>query len=447
MHLKPRTRPLTIRKDTLNRLSFWLLTALCVLNLNFVVRILFDLNRAASGLILLTSIACVLSARKSIAGALGKPGLSFMLFFVLYVGIAVLSGPFDTLAMSVLQQYAGTIIIVIAAACCGWRLAQSDSLEKSVLIFYGFWVSTAAIILMSDSIRQSTGMTVTYDEARMAGVFGNPNEAGVAAAVAFGMGFALLGARRWRGAISIGMLICGLAALSTFSKMAILITLAVSILQMLLPSAGSRTRNTSRFFALIMMVAFAWLFTIGVEQIEWGNTQLARLMELKDLIVNLAINDDTTTNRSSLIEIGFSNFLEHPVFGQGLGSFHEMEGAAGSGAHNTYLVVAGEAGIVGFAPFLLFLALWTRESLRCKDAFVRQLCLIYIAAFALHCFSSHSVLELRYHNIMLGLSFGLLSGRSRYLRSSSKSAAATEAASDSALGRPSASGQARAQAA
>ena len=232
---------------------------------------------------------------------------------------------------------------------------------------------------------------------------------------AFALGFALLRGGRYSTWIVLGMAIACFGALRTFSKMSMLTIIAVAAFQLLQSTTTVRARLRVLGFALVTLGGVYWLLTTGLTLIDWQAGQLERLMEIREILLNQELNEETTTSRTLILRIGMEKFSQNPILGQGLGSFHSMPEAMGWGTHNTYLMVAGEAGIFALALLFMFLVRWAIEAMRCKDPVVRQLALNYILLFCLGCMSSHNMLNHRFHNIMFGLTFGLLSGRAYYM--------------------------------
>jgi O-antigen ligase len=94
---------------------------------------------------------------------------------------------------------------------------------------------------------------------------------------------------------------------------------------------------------------------------------LARLLALVDNLRGAAVVEDSSLNeRSELLRQGLDLFAEHWMFGVGPGRFAAATGFVSETgrlrpAHNTWLEVAGEQGVVGLAAVLGFVATvaWT----------------------------------------------------------------------------------------
>lgn len=402
------------RMSRINGLLFLVLSAICVLNLNGILRLTLNISRAASLLILLAAVGCILTSRVRPDRALGRPGLLFFGFLVSFLAWGSVMGLDNPTIFAEFQLYFASTVVVLASAFAGYRLAQSHNLNGFLLVFFMIWLIATSSILFSDLFRGFTDAS-QFAQDRDSGFFANPNQAGSVATITFGIGFALLRGGRYTPFLLFGMGIAVLGALRTFSKMSILTILAVTIFQLMQSATSHRNRIRILLFSVMIIVAFSWLLTVGLTLFDWRSNQLERLLELRSIIVDQEINDETTTSRTFLLKVGWDKFLKTPFLGQGLGSFHAMPEAMGWGTHNTYLMVAGEAGIFIFLVLALFMSRWALDAYEAKDIVTRQVLLNYILIFSVQCLASHNMLNHRFHNIMMGLSFGLLAGRPIYM--------------------------------
>ena len=110
----------------------------------------------------------------------------------------------------------------------------------------------------------------------------------------------------------------------------------------------------------------------------------------------------STQDRSVMWSNSYAIFIRHPVIGNGLNTFFnnymktrqdEYRDRKGSYAHNCYLQMAADTGLVGLFSFLWFAAaiLWSSISFirRCRDLFYKALMIgleTGIAAFLIHSF-------------------------------------------------------------
>ena len=115
------------------------------------------------------------------------------------------------------------------------------------------------------------------------------------------------------------------------------------------------------------------------------------------------------SRRMLLWEMGFDKVLESPIAGHGLYQFHYMEGAPiGNqgrpvGVHNVYLMLAGEAGMIPLALYLLALfflmrLLWTVPKSLGRDSVVG-----WVVVMALYGLTFHHLLTMGAYNFVIGL--------------------------------------------
>ncbi len=396
----------------LNIASFLGLSILCILNVNEVVRVLFGVSRAASGLIFLLCLACILTARVPLTRALGSLGFLFFAFFAYYLVVSGIIGLDVEDMFFYFQQLLGTIVVAVAAIMVGWRQAHRPKLDTVMLLFFGVWLLSVIGIFFSAHLRESTAEFGTA--VRDSGFFTNPNHAGSVAAIAFAIGFALLRTGRHTVLLWLCLAVTAVGSLRTFSKMSMLMIMSVALMQLTL--SGSTIKNRVQIFlsSITVLAAVFWLLNFGIDMFDWKAEQLQRLLEIREIIYNLDINDKTTTARTFLFKVGLKKFFEAPFFGQGLGTFHTMPEAMGLGTHNNYLMVAGEAGIFALMLLIFFIFRLAKSALACDYPMLRQFCINYTLVFTMAGLSSHAVFSHRFHNLMIGLTIGLLIGRMDY---------------------------------
>jgi len=155
-------------------------------------------------------------------------------------------------------------------------------------------------------------------------------------------------ARTWRVVSLVGVGLCGGALWLTQSRAAFLATALVSVVvgvRLLRPSRGVRIG------VIATMVVVIGLVTL---------TNITR--------VSRASTGDATRIRVSLAETGLRMAADHPAFGVGLGQFRTRApqytspdlialfpvAGAGENAHNQWIQVLGETGIVGLIAFCAF---------------------------------------------------------------------------------------------
>lgn len=111
--------------------------------------------------------------------------------------------------------------------------------------------------------------------------------------------------------------------------------------------------------------------------------------------------DSSVGLRLDFYRYGASLFAERPLFGHGTGSFplaYERAAAtdgavASTNAHNEYLMIAMQIGLLGLIAFVGLLAAIGREGLRQADAVERTMALGFVLAFAAGCLVNSLLLD------------------------------------------------------
>jgi O-antigen ligase len=173
----------------------------------------------------------------------------------------------------------------------------------------------------------------------VSGIFSNPNDLAIALALLFPVAVALsLGsrgaARVFYGACAV---ILGGGVVATFSRGGFLGLMAASIV--LLWKLGRANRGPALFWAAMALGAF-----VLVAPSNYSN----RISTI------LAIEKDTTGSaqeRRELLKRAFVVAISNPLIGVGIGNFH-IYSMHEKAAHNAYLEVSAELGVVGLLVYL-----------------------------------------------------------------------------------------------
>ena len=136
---------------------------------------------------------------------------------------------------------------------------------------------------------------------------------------------------------------------------------------------------------------------------------------------NHDINDDLicavlAMNRPLLWRLGFEKAMEAPIFGHGLGALEYMDGAPIGhhgrplGAHNLYLTLLGEAGIVPLLLFVSAIVLLLRAQWRAPKSLARDATVAWVIVIALYCMTFQHLLGVSAFMFLAGLSVALAAG-------------------------------------
>ncbi|GHF87842.1 O-antigen ligase family protein [Thalassotalea marina] len=388
-----------------------LLMAICLLNLNGVGVMLLGINQLFSPLLLLSAFAlAIIGFQQNVT--LSRALLFYLMSLVAYLvigGIAVLFTD-NTLTSSVpglLFRYSTGLLITLAGyyavSCC-----YSVKIEplKWLLIF----AFVASFFIPFGHVLNVSGQIVV-DNQRGAGLFGNPNEAGIIAAI--GLAVTLVYVRQKSTALLLSTFFIVMAIL-TFSKAVLFMVFVIFMLNQLFKGRLS----TSFVRLLILFLTVSLLLVIFRADIIalFDGTQAQRIEQFLNILAFVPETESVKSSRGDLWLLGLNEIANSPVIGNGLGALHSMQGATAAvngghaqGVHNSYLLKFGDAGIVAFVLFLAFVCYVFYQSfaLAKKDLHAR-FSFFYFFIFSLDCMVTHNVELLRFHNFLLGLSLGFL---------------------------------------
>lgn len=256
---------------------------------------------------------------------------------------------------------------------CGYELLKNTSVrEMTLFLFIGALTIVLQIFFFNNPL---------IDYGRYSGFYINPNVAGFICLVGYGISFATQN-RRFRLILQIIFTVMGLL---TFSRTFIVLWLLTNLISVKIEIKNIR----------VFLYGFG-LLTIFVIFSEFLPVKNPRLEQIKAIIsgeqVQTAeINEDSRTETWSLY---YDTLFDRPFLGSGYNSFSGRTHISVVGAHNTYLKIWGEAGILVFALFLAMYFTMIRDTLK-LFAIAPHLFLISIAVI-LFLTTNHNFFETGY---------------------------------------------------
>ena len=394
--------------------AFWTLGVLCLLNVNDLLRMWIGLERAFSPLILVGCLAALAGLlRCEPRAALGLPGALILMTLVSYGGIGMLVGVATGTALEAnatwyLTRHVSSLLLILAVAVgarVAWQRIGGERVLLGVLLIL---TASCALMLASPWLRevlQSPPMDGAY---RFFGTFSDPNEAGLVACFTVAAALALIRSGRYR-ILAYGSLMVALTALiGTFSRTALVVLPALAAGAMLLARGAQRRRLAGAGALIVLSMAGV---RVGLDMTLFEDRQLERLNSLREIVEVSTIGDLPLAGRVTLWRLAGDRALESPVFGNGLGTSHALEGAWYNtegvllGAHNQYLILVGEAGFLPLLLFAGFLAAALAAGFRFERA---SWALGTVSGWALvltlFSFAFHGLLTQRATNFIIGLS-------------------------------------------
>jgi len=288
----------------------------------------------------------------------------------------------------------------------------------SMLTFISF-LAVLLIIFGNDIGLKSTiyeGMSIA-NSSRSAGLYANPNGAGIAANIALTLAFGNLYFQKNNVMINYAIILLSLyAAFLTFSKAAMIVSILIVFGSFFLIAAKFRKLQSFQRKRILTFISLAFIAIIYIGSVFGSYLENLDLQQLQRIqytleLVQGNVNHQTTSNREEVWMVAFEKILNNPVFGYGLESFHSIPGI-GYGAHNTFLMIWGESGIITLFLFLLFFIRASIDAL-----FIRNKALLIIV-FGIFCvyvfqdaFTSHNALENKGSIMMIAFALVLITQR------------------------------------
>lgn len=388
-------------------IAFFTMAFIIIFNLNGMLYMLLGVLQVMTPILILCIGVLTLNLYPKFLKGMGIVGqiylcviLGYLLFgfaAVIYTGAEFKMTYIITNVISVIT------VMCIAAFTFGVMEVRNNNLIKP--LFYMVLLSTCSIPL--SPILLQIYKVPPAEIARGFGFFANPNEGGILAVIGLG----LLLAVRLPGYLKT-LFYCVLLAnaVLTFSKSAMLLFGMVSFAAFLTSSAVVKFRYSFVILGAFILAAY----TAPVFYDNLDRVQKRRIDQVLAIATQGEINADTTSSRSELWEIGLDKINDHVLFGNGLGQLHHMKGGISSlgvdqGVHNVFLMLWGEAGLFVLMGFIFFCCAYLFNWMTLLKSMPKELLTVTMVSFIclfMDMMSAHNVLNLRMHNLFLGVSIG-----------------------------------------
>ena len=405
---------------------FWLVAIATQINFNHVSNMIVGTGWFVTLGLALCSMFLILSVRIPFRRALGLPGYLVAAALTSYVviGGAVMFLRDTTWHLDNyrLPLYAGLAVLMIVASALGAsvvmrRIGIELLLARILAIKAVMCILILATPLLVEHLYHS--MPPHHQELsrfRFSGTFLGPNAAGIAACQAVVLALSLLNSRYRRFAWWVAIL-SSVAVIMTFSRAAILV-LALVVVFFLWSSTSDvhygRRRSATVWLVPMVIAGMLGLAAISLEHLPLVEKQLTRIK----WIVNWNFSE-TDNYRFQIWPLAMSLIAELPLFGHGLSQFHSIEyapvgcnhGRLGESivcsAHNFYLILWGEAGIIPLVLFLLFIGALLRIRLVLPKSIAGDTVTGWTLVLAVECMSLDDVPFFPWNAFIIGLSCAL----------------------------------------
>ncbi|WP_296386377.1 O-antigen ligase family protein [Winogradskyella sp.] len=233
-------------------------------------------------------------------------------------------------------QFSGPSMIFILEAVkyfiflvCGYELCKT---VNNAEMFYFILIGSLSI--------GYDALFVPTKFGRYSGVYLNPNVAGFMCIY----GYSLVYSLKNTSIKLLGQFVFTLMGLLTFSRTFIVIWVFLNIISLRI------SIKNIRILGLVILI-FSTLVVID----EVVGLENPRFEQLKRIANNeeVTVEEVNTDNRADTWAHFYDDILAAPIFGSGYGTFSGKLGSLG--AHNTYLMIIGEAGIIALTIFLAYI--------------------------------------------------------------------------------------------
>lgn len=334
---------------------------------NSVIQAVTGRGEFASPVILLTCLSIIATTRFRPAALLRSPILLYLALFFTYnaIGVAMrlyyepleaFYRPWNT----ILRNLTTNLVVILAYLhYFHYRMVSRPDPGRLLKLIY-YPLLAGVLILIGQRLMGVTSFDASVTQTnRSLGVFANPNVAATAANLALVVTIDRLFRRKnnwWIGLIVLAVVIVG--NILPFSRTGIIVMLSLLLISMLYfiwyKSVDQQRRWVRTLVFTGIPTALVLLIALNYAQLkqELNYYQRTRVETMEALFLRGEVNSKTTAQRSVIFEASLDMIKRRPLLGNGIGALNDL--AYLPGAHNTYLLVLGNSGVL---PALLLVVL------------------------------------------------------------------------------------------
>ena len=344
--------------------------------------------------------------------ALGPSGVLILSCLVSYAGIGIVVSILNGTDLRphsewwYLVRHAKSAVVILAAAVGGLVLCRRIGRERVLLGLLLVMTVSCALILASPWLANFLQFLPPDAAYRFHGWFTDPNEAGLMACLTVCTALAVVGSGRSR-VLAMGALLVAVAAgISTYSRTAWLTLILVSLGSLLAASTSVRPKRTVGAVAVVGIAVAVVL--ANTEMQEFGERQVERWESMYQFANAADLTETTLADRTILWSLALEQTLDAPLLGNGLGRIHALDEAwynadgALMGAHNQYLVLAGEAGVLPLVLYVLFLVVTLQASFSKNASWPLGAVGGWVIVLTVFSVNFHGILTYRFCNFIIG---------------------------------------------
>lgn len=417
------------------RFGFWTLGVGTLLNFNHFSNMTVGTGWPITlGIAFCCALLC-LTVRAPLRQNLGGPGFLLVatLTSYLFIGLSgtLISNPEPYLEDITLPFRVGLAAAIGVATILGAsvelrRLGVEYMLKKILIIL----TVACVFILMSPflleylyTIPSHLSDVRNIAQNRFSGTYTDPTLAGGMACYTVGLALVFLDGNRYRKFATLALILGSAAAIMTFSRTAILTLGGLLLFFGISSVSSSRSRQETviKVFTIALVGGACVLFILTAEFFffEEDPSVFSRLLWIRTFGVDF---EGTISTRSTLWSLGWSKVMESPLFGHGLWQIHHLEGGPRCrmgtvcGSHNSFLVLWGEAGIIPFLLFVLFIGSLLWKALMLPRSIATNAGAVLTSVFTVASLRTDGVMYFAWQAFILGLSCTLAAYATRESR-------------------------------
>ena len=332
------------------------LSALVLTDINNYISKLFDTSQLFSPLILVLSLYLIFSNLKKRYFRSFNQGIGLAFLFCLMTFL--MGGSFAAMIQDNYKDilfgyrvYLPTILLFLSL-CLGYmRLVEQKGVGYLIELVRRLLFINVILLVASYLFGFSL---VDTSSTRSLGISGNPNQAAFISCIFLAIELNIFSMKKSKiSYITIGLSL--LAVLLTSSKTGFLIVLVLIIMMF------SRIKVKIIFGRIFQFIIGSFLFILvlnvffsnKLKSIFTDSERIRRIEQTYDILSKAELNNDNTTGRAELANIGFRRIKDFPILGSGLMFFGNLENAD-AGVHNQFLRVWGDSGLLALLSYLGF---------------------------------------------------------------------------------------------
>lgn len=244
------------------------------------------------------------------------------------------------------------------------RLCQDDALHRVLILLFIPMVISMSILILQPVFGVHSFIDANRNNERGLGVFKNPNTAATLAnmGLVLTIDFLFRYPSKWF-RFTIILIMAVVACVLPLSRTGFIVMCAVLVLGIFYflfkPRVHGRFRFVQSFLFIglpIMVISYVALNYDYIKEEQLSFYTKSRVESIEAILTKGKFDSETTAERTDVWAYAFEAIPKRPFSGYGLGYFDAIPGWIG--VHNTFLVTAGNSGIVP-AILLVFILMFT----------------------------------------------------------------------------------------